>query len=406
MKRILLTAVAACACISLTAAACGSGGGVEKSDPQEPARDRAFWGNVAEGMSQALIKHFWGPSFPGYEDKYYFYYGSDLSNLDTYHYWPEAHAMDVIVDAYKRSGAKDYLDIYPLWWEGVPQFNWLDTSPALWWNPYVDDMEWIVLAQLRMYETARNEEYFARARQIYDDWIWTTWGPEGEAPWYGGITWKVDVRKSKNACSNGPAAIAAARLYNLYNNAPDRGGKPREAYLGEALKIYGWLRANLYRPSDGGVGDNMNASGAVSTRVHTYNQGTFIGAAVELYKILGDPQYIKDAVNAANYVIGEMSTGEGGVLRDSPSGDNGLFHGIFFRYFVQLVNLPDLDPADKARFKAWLTHQANVMYDEGINREYMLWGGEWHKAPEGSSGVCLTPQLSGCMLMEAMYVME
>ena len=399
MKKIALTTIAACACIAL--------GANPKTTDGQPARDRAFWGNVAEGMSRALVKHFWGPGFPGYENRLYFNYVGDLGDLSTIHYWPQAHAMDVVVDAYKRTGSKQYLDLYPLWWKGIPETNRIQNPDApLWWNAYVDDMEWIVLAQLRMWETARNDEYFETARRIYDDWIWPTWGPENEDPWRGGITWKVDVSKSKNACSNGPAAIAATCIYKYWPETAADWCKPREAYLGEALKIYGWLRSNLYRPSDGGVSDNMNIAGRVNQRVYTYNQGTFIGAAVELYKILGERQYIVDAVRAADYVIREMSTGEGGVLSDATGGDGGLFHGIFFRYFVQLVNLPDLDPADRTRFKAWLTHLANVMYDEGINHDNMLWGGEWHKAPESSAGVALTPHLSGCMLMEAMYVME
>jgi predicted alpha-1,6-mannanase (GH76 family) len=404
MKKLTFALLATVACGVLAAApACATS---DSSAPDPQRRDKAFWGTVADGMGRALVTHFWGPSFEGYRDKCYFYYGSDLSNTrDTQHYWPQAHAMDVVVDAYERSGAQFWLDLYPLWWRGIPEFNRSAGAPGLWWNAYVDDMEWIVLAQTRMYATTGNEEYYETARQIYDDWIWPTWGPESEAPWHGGITWKVDVGKSKNACSNGPAAIAAARLYRMYGDGK-RTGKPREAYLGEALKIYGWLRDNLYRPEDGGVSDNMNAEGRVSRAVYTYNNGTFIGAAVELYKILGDKRFLTEAVNAANYVTGEMSRHEGGVLSDAVGGDGGLFHGIFFRYFVQLVNEPDLAPADRERFRAWLTHQANTMYDRGLNHETMLYGGRWLTAPGTSAPVPLTSHLSGCMLAEAMHIMQ
>src|SRR5699024_6137226 len=111
-----------------------------------------------------------------------------------------------------------------------------------WWNEFVDDMEWIALAQLRMYESTQREAYFLKARQLYNDWIWTTWGPEDEKPWYGGITWKTDVSKSKNACSNGPAAIIAARMYTMHDDIIQAGNKPKHAYLEEAVKIYTWLR--------------------------------------------------------------------------------------------------------------------------------------------------------------------
>ena len=89
-------------------------------------------------------------------------------------------------------------------------------------------MEWIVLAQLRMFESTGQEAYFAKAKQMYNDWIWPTWGSEDEAPWYGGITWKTDIKKSKNACSNGPAAIIAARIYTMYDQVPNPGRNPNK----------------------------------------------------------------------------------------------------------------------------------------------------------------------------------
>lgn len=371
----------------------------------DPPRDPVYWKRVADGMSRALITHFWGASFPGYPERYYFNYGSDLSNMTTNHYWPQAHAMDVLVDAYLRTSDPYYLDFYPLWWKGAPTFNFSGREEDPWWNVFVDDMEWMVLAQLRMYESTGRPEYFAKARQIYNDWIWPTWGPDSEAPWYGGITWKTDVKKSKNACSNGPAAIIAARIYQQYDNLPDTGKKPKQAYLEEATRIFDWLRSRLFEPTEGKIFDNMNANGNISHASYTYNQGTFIGAAHELYKITGNRAYLSDAVKAAGYVVEKMSL-NGGVLGNSTSGDGGLFNGIFFRYFVRLINEPDLDANARARFHAYLTHCATVLADEGLNRETMLFGGNWHKAPATGDAVSLTPHLSGCMLMEAMCLLK
>ena len=68
---------------------------------------------MADGMVQALIKNFWGANFEGYADRYYFNYGSNLSDMSTHHYWPQAHAMDVLVDAYMRTNDSQYKDFYP-----------------------------------------------------------------------------------------------------------------------------------------------------------------------------------------------------------------------------------------------------------------------------------------------------
>jgi hypothetical protein len=46
-------------------------------------RAQADWGKMAEGMSRALITYFWGASFEGYPDRYYFNYGSVLSDMVT-----------------------------------------------------------------------------------------------------------------------------------------------------------------------------------------------------------------------------------------------------------------------------------------------------------------------------------
>lgn len=367
--------------------------------------DRTYWHQTAEGMSQALLRHFWGASFDGYPTRYYFNYGSDLSDLSTNHYWPQAHAMDVIVDAYIRTGSQQYADIFPLWWEGAPAYNFSGKESDPWWNEFVDDMEWMALALLRMHETTGDEKYFLKAKQLYDDWIWPTWGPEDEDPWRGGITWKTDVSKSKNACSNGPAAIIAARIYRQFDQVKKTGSKPKEAYLEEALKIYGWLRQHLYDPATGRVFDNMNIRGRIDPAVYTYNSGTFLGAAHELYNITGSEHYLTEAIHAANYVLDSMSN-NGGVLSDAPGGDGGLFHGIFFRYFVKLANEPDVAYDTRRKFHDYMTHCATVMASNGVNPATMLYAGRWWQAPATDASVVLTPHLTGCMLMEAMCVLE
>ena len=133
------------------------------------------WNKMADGMVQALIKNFWGPSFEGHPNRYYFNYKSHQADLTTDHYWPQAHAMDVIVDAYMRTQDQQYRDLYPLWWTGAPTFNFARRSKGAWWNPYVDDMEWMALAQIRMFESTGNRIFISKAREIFDEWIWTTW---------------------------------------------------------------------------------------------------------------------------------------------------------------------------------------------------------------------------------------
>ena len=91
MKRQILSLIVLCFSLTMVQA-------------QETSKDKAYWNRMANGMVQALIKNFWGTNFEGYADRYYFNYGSNLSDMTTHHYWPQAHAMDVLVDAYLRTG--------------------------------------------------------------------------------------------------------------------------------------------------------------------------------------------------------------------------------------------------------------------------------------------------------------
>ena len=359
------------------------------------------WNQLAEKMSSALITHFWGASFPGHADRYYFNYLSDMHHMGTEHYWPEAHAMDVITDAYLRSGDERYAQIYPLWWEGAPKYNMKESHNEAdgWWNPYIDDMEWIILAQIRMSEASGEVKYLEKACQMFDDYVWPTWGPEDESPWFGGLTWNIRVKKSKNACSNGPAGIIAARLYQNYDRFPNP-KYPREAYLARAVKIHSWLKRALVNPSTGAVADNINGEGRISGRVFTYNQGTYIGTAYELYRITGIQSYLDDAVLSAQYVVWNMATNDG-VLADAPGGDGGLFHGIFFRNFVKLLKEPSLKSDVRQELSDFIYRCANVLAQQGVNPRTGLYGGKWHQAPADDEPVSLTAHLSGCMRIEA-----
>ena len=60
----------------------------------------------------------------------------------------------------------------------------------------------------------------------------------------------------------------------------------------------------------------------------------------------------------------------------------------------------------RKEFHQFLTHQATVMATEGVNPNTMLYGGKWREAPADDAPVSLTAHLSGCMLMEAMCVLE
>lgn len=413
MKRFLI--LTAAICLSFGASFFQPAGAQENRIPRDNPRfgftpeepiTSAEAREYADGMAQALIDNFWGASFPEQPARYFFNKKSQQADMGTNDYWPQAHALDVVTDAYLRTGNDKYYQIYDLWMKGMPRFNpngrqgWRKGDP--WWNAFVDDMEWHSIALIRAYEATGETRYLNKARQLYADWIWTQWGPEDEEPWRGGITWKTDVSKSKNACSNGPAAIVAARLAQHASvDAGNEKNKSAAEYQEEALKIYRWERETLWDSESGAIFDNINREGKIGRFSLSYNQGTFIGAAVELFRLTKDQSFLDDAVLTARYTIGPMSRRNRGVLSDAPDGDGGLFHGIFFRYLANLIVLPELDDAVREEFSRYVLRSAAVMARRGTCRETMLYAGRWRQAPKADEPVALNPHVTGCMLIEA-----
>ncbi|MBR4899480.1 MAG: hypothetical protein IKZ46_00940 [Victivallales bacterium] len=368
---------------------------------QEATHD---WNKLADGMAEALIKNFWGASFKEHPDRFFFNKMSQQADMATNDYWPQAHAMDVIVDAYLRTHDDKYLAMFDQWFEGIPRFN-NKRKEDPWWKVYVDDMEWVVLTQIRMYEASGRTVYLNKARQMYADWIWTQWCPEHQAPFHGGITWKTDGEPSKNACSNAPAAIIAAKLARFADVDKEHDRKSREEYLAEAVRIISWMQAHLYDANNGEVFDNMKNDGSIRKAAFTYNQGTFLGACHELFRLTGNVDYLKTAEKAAEFII-KYKTTNNGALSNSERGDGALFHGIFFRYLVKLAQEPAVDAEVREYYKTYLTSLATILASEGLNHETMLYGGKWHEPQPADKPSSLNAHVTGCMLMEAVCLVN
>lgn len=369
MRRILLMAFA---CVFLFA--CGS----ESSPIVQPDSDvKINWYAAADSSSASLVNSFWNT-------KDHFFINN--SNGDqTFNYWPQAHALDVLVDAFVRTGDNKYKEYMNLWFDGVKTKNGNTFR-----NDFYDDMEWNALALLRAYQSTGEQRYKDATLEI---WSYIKQGWNDNAG--GGISWKKGQEYSKNACSNGPAAILAARLYQAFGN---------DEYKEWAMKIYSWEKSTLFNSNNGMVYDNINSNtGETNTSwIFTYNEGTFIGAAVELYKIQNEKSYLNDAVLAADYTISTLVNNS--ILKDEGNGDGGLFKGIFVRYFTQLILQDRLDTGDKRRYVQFLETNAETLWKDGTTKPAVFFGTDWRKAPGASTG--LTEQLSGCMLIESMSLLE
>ncbi len=334
------------------------------------------WSAAADSSTNALTDHFWNPTGN------YFNYGNDGTDIG-FQYWPNAHAMDVVIDAYLRTNDAKYSAYFDKWYAGIKVKNGNTYK-----NVFVDDMEWNALTMIRIYNITQDTKYLNTAKELWG-WIKDAWTEDAG----GGITWCTDpnVEFTKNACSNGPAALVGARMYKITNDQAD---------LDWAKKIYDWEKNTLVNRSTGAIADHIVcATNEVKGSPLTYNQGTYIGAAVELLAITNDKTYLNDAQKVANYTISSLINTSNNILRDEGNGDNGLFKGIYIRYFLELIKVKDLPDSYRNKYITFFNNNAKVLWSVGVHKEDVLFGPAWDTAPVGITQV--TSQSSGCMMIEA-----
>ena len=345
-------------------------------DPPPPGDNNGTpaynWSAIADSAERSL-NYFWSAS-----GKYYF---TSNASSNWAQYWPNAHGLDVLVDAYLRnpSGSlkSQMLDLIG----GVKAKNGNTMI-----NYYYDDMEWMALACLRAYNATGDTQF-----KDVTDLLWNDIKGGWSSDLGGGLWWRKD-NPSKNTPSNMPAAILAARLYKKFNRADD---------LQWAQNIYNWEKQVLYDATSGLVYDNIDKNNVKNTSwKFTYNQGTFLGAALELYGITANATYLNDAYKATDYTLNSGFLTNNGVLKDEGGGDGGLFKGVFIRYFTRLIIDGGIDATKKATYLSFITSNATTLWSKGTNKNLVLFGSAWDKAPGNTTD--LTIQLSGIMLFEAM----
>ncbi|RXG13197.1 putative alpha-1,6-mannanase (GH76 family) [Leeuwenhoekiella aestuarii] len=316
-------------------------------------------------------------------------YVTDNQGNTTFQYWPNAHVLHVLVDAYVRTQDGSYLPKMKSLLLGIKSKNG-DTYS----NVFNDDMLWLGNSTMRAYNATGDEEYLEVAKFLWDDVLLSYSEVLG-----GGIAWKKDTPFSKNAVSNGPTIILGMRLYDATGD---------ETYLNWAKDLYEWEKANLVDPTNGEVWDNIQLidGNPVIQKdwVFTYNMGTWIGAGLRLYNETGEQGYLNDALQSARTTLTSPKLTTQGVLRDEGQGDGGLFKGILVRYFTEMILEDDISEDDYNDFLDFLIFNGETFYNNGLSRPGMLSSPDWRNAPPDR--VDLKTQLSGIMLVEAMAKLE
>ncbi len=346
----------------------------ESPDPEpKPEEEKIEWNLFAEKFQETLSSVYGGSS------------GTYITRPDKpdFNYWFNAHVLDVLVDGYLRTNDKDYLIKMKNLLRGIKVMN------RSYWQVYVDDMAWLGISSMNAWKATGDNEYKDVAIYILSEIR------KAHTPVLGGgLQWRFDQPNGKNACSTAPGGILALRLY-----AADK----KEADLIFAKELFEWELKNLLNPTNYLIWDNLsldaNGNKILTEWMFTYNVGTFIGMARDLYVNTGEQKYLDIAVRSARASVTSSDMVKGKMFLESGDHDGGLFKGILVRYLTELVYTEGITLAFKNTVIDFLNYNATLLYEEGTTPfPGVLASAVWNKRPERPQD--LSTQLSAMMLAE------
>ncbi|WP_303921278.1 glycoside hydrolase family 76 protein [Draconibacterium sediminis] len=237
-----------------------------------------------------------------------------------------------------------------------------------------DDQMWLVREFIEAYKLTGKNEFLEKAEYlteyVLDGWD-CTFNDKGEEN--GGITWGPGY-VSKHSCSNGPMVSPLVWLHEMYKGKKDKithrsidpsDRKTRIAkkvsksdyYLEFAQKVYHWQKEHLLR-ADGVYDDMMggctprnpqtelingvNYRKGINCRdrvgpAFTYNSGTMLSGAADLFRATGDDLYRRDAQHLSKSsftYFAQIDKDIPGYYSFDVRGFRNWFNGVLMRGFV------------------------------------------------------------------------
>ncbi len=259
-------------------------------------------------------------------------------------FWDRAEMMEILLDAYEVTKDVKYINRFKTMYD-----NFIISNKADWmYNKYNDDITWAVLFCVRGYLLTGNKTYLEKGKEQFDK----MYARAATDTYGGGLNW-YETKTSKNACINGPAMVACCYLAKATGD---------NTYYDKAIALYTWSKIHLLNAATGKVNDNIDTdkkTGLIKTGTwsSTYNQGTYLGAAVMLYKYTKKDSYLAEAEKIAQYTRDTMFNSQ---VINNEDGGNDLpgFKGIFARYARMYTT-----EGNKTDLVDWLRLNAKVAYN-------------------------------------------
>ena len=345
----------------------------------------------ADSMTNAFIESFMVKN-KGYFNVSYQKYAFNA-------YWTQAHAMDVIVYCYERHKDDDktlankYKNYMALWYNNKANnyagASTSDGSYRMFENPYTDDMCWITLTLMHMYEATKIAKYNTAAKGIFDNYIIKRANEDKET---GGLwlPWNTDAGSGPNACTQSPATLIAAKLYQKYGTAK---------YLEYAKKLYTYTAKKI-----------VKADYRVEEPPLTYTQGTFAEACRILYHVTDESASIKNkyktlAYQYINYAFtsGRCTNGNNILRHEGTSGDQSIFKAILIPYAVNFVLDTEMTTNNRKTIADLIQKNTRTLYPNLNWDRYpiVFCNYDWTKPWEGADAdASMGAMCSGTSLLE------
>src|SRR5690606_14160839 len=277
-----------------------------------------------------------------YNEKYIADYlggGENASKSNPYSYlWPYSGSLSAQVAIFESSkdpkikGQIDKrvlvgLDAYYDKRKPAGYASYVNSAPES--DRFYDDNIWLGIDYTDLYLMTKDKKYLTKAVEI---WKFVESGMDDKLG--GGIYWCEQRKESKNTCSNAPAIVMLAKLYEATKD---------KAYLNLAEQLYAWTKKNLLDTSDHLYFDNISLSGNIEKTKYPYNSGQMIQAGALLFKITQQDNYLVDAQNVAKasyeYFFYDYKQASSGKTIKLLKTSNNWFIAVMMRGFVELYEL-------------------------------------------------------------------
>lgn len=383
-KKLTAALLGAVMCVG-SLAACGAKAPGIYDDMNEKAK---MYAQYSVELNQSVKDKYWVDEvLYGYH--YYPNETPDASgDLSTAYAWPytEMVASNWRIATLSEGGKAHISDFYKKSVEGFEYYRSMSTVYHSYCatratqlgmaagDTYYDDNIWISREFLNAYEIFGTESYLETSEAVAK-YVWSGWSNDE----LGGIYWCEQKKDSRNACSNAPAVILFARMYEYTDNVE---------WLDRAKQVYDWTYATLRDPSDNVYWDSVDNDGNVNKNEgwkFTYNTGSMIGAAVKLYEITQDEKYIEHALASSEGAYDQWFREKDGRDYRVITSANPWFNVLLFDAWVELY------PYAKEEVLPYIeNYEANLVHAYGMKEDGLMptnWDTGWRKNADGSSEI-------------------